>query len=227
MQRLITPTALTPLLAALVIGLLAACAPVAAPTAAPTVDSTAAEAAAEAAAESPQATTAIAGTTPLDPADAGAPTQLAIPALALELPVVPMDWTIATVEGERVTRWEIPDDALGWHINSAPAGATGNTLLSGHQVKGDALLAPLARGEFAVGQELLLTDDAGRTFVYRITRISAPIPVTGADDAQTAEAADYIAPTDTAVLTLLTGWPDFTTTHRIFAQAEFVGQAAE
>ena len=226
MQRLITPTALILLLAVMVTGLLAACAPVAAPTAAPATDSPAASPP-EAAADSPQATTAIAGTTPLDPADAVAPTQLAIPALALELPVVPMDWTIATVEGERVTRWEIPDDALGWHINSAPAGATGNTLLSGHQVKGDALLAPLARGEFAVGQELLLTDDAGRTFVYRITRISAPIPVTGADDAQTAEAADYIAPTDTAVLTLLTGWPDFTTTHRIFAQAEFVGQAAE
>ena len=226
MQRLITPTALILLLAVMVTGLLAACAPVAAPTAAPAADSGAASPP-EAAADSPQATTAIAGTTPLDPADAGAPTQLAIPALALELPVVPMDWTIATVEGERVTRWQIPDDALGWHINSAPAGATGNTLLSGHQVKGGALLAPLARGEFAVGQELLLTDDAGRSFVYRITRISAPIPVTGADDAQTAEAAAYIAPTETAVLTLLTGWPDFTTTHRIFAQAEFVGQAAE
>ena len=226
MQRLITPTALILLLAVMVTGLLAACAPVAAPTAAPAADSGAASPP-EAAADSPQVTTAIAGTTPLDPADAVAPTQLAIPALALELPVVPMDWTIATVEGERVTRWQIPDDALGWHINSAPAGAVGNTLLSGHQVKGGALLAPLARGEFAVGQELLLTDDAGRTFVYRITRISAPIPVTGADDAQTAEAAAYIAPTETAVLTLLTGWPDFTTTHRIFAQAEFVGQAAE
>ena len=226
MQRLITPTALILLLAVMVTGLLAACAPVAAPTAAPATDSGAASPP-EAAADSPQVTTAIAGTTPLDPADAVAPAQLAIPALALELPVVPMDWTIATVEGERVTRWQIPDDALGWHINSAPAGATGNTLLSGHQVKGGAMLAPLARGEFAVGQELLLTDDAGRTFVYRITRISAPIPVTGADDAQTAEAAAYIAPTETAVLTLLTGWPDFTTTHRIFAQAEFVGQAAE
>ncbi|MCB0048456.1 MAG: hypothetical protein KDE24_02785, partial [Caldilinea sp.] len=135
MQRLITPTALILLLAVMVTGLLAACAPVAAPTAAPATDSGAASPP-EAAADSPQATTAIAGTTPLDPADAVAPTQLTIPALALELPVVPMDWTIATVEGERVTRWQIPDDALGWHINSAPAGAVGNTLLSGHQVKG-------------------------------------------------------------------------------------------
>ncbi|MEZ4719963.1 MAG: hypothetical protein R2851_28335 [Caldilineaceae bacterium] len=72
-----------------------------------------------------------------------------------------------------------------------------------------------------------MTDDAERTFVYRITRISAPIPVTGADDALKRRGRLHIAPTETSVLTLLTGWPDFTTTHRIFAQAEFVGQAAE
>ncbi|MEZ4719962.1 MAG: hypothetical protein R2851_28330 [Caldilineaceae bacterium] len=131
MQRLITPTALILLLAVMVTGLLAACAPVAAPTAAPATDSPAASPP-EAAADSPQATTAIAGTTPLDPADAVAPTQLTIPALALELPVVPMDWTIATVEGERVTRWQIPDDRIGlahqqragpapWATRSCPA----------------------------------------------------------------------------------------------------------
>ncbi|MEZ4613363.1 MAG: hypothetical protein R2838_24515 [Caldilineaceae bacterium] len=140
MQRLITPTALILLLAVMVTGLLAACAPVAAPTAAPATDSPAASPP-EAAADSPQATTAIAGTTPLDPADAVAPTQLTIPALALELPVVPMDWTIATVEGERVTRWQIPDNALGWHINSAPARRRGQHAPVRPPGQGGALLA--------------------------------------------------------------------------------------
>jgi hypothetical protein len=70
---------------------------------------------------------------------------------------------------------------------------------------------------------VLLTDGDGITFVYRITEVTDPIPVTGATPDEIARASTYFAPTTTARLTLVTGWPDFTTTHRIFAVAEFVG----
>lgn len=204
-----------------------ACAPLAAPESAP-AETTAADTTAASSGDAEQPPTSdVIDSAPVAADEAVAPVTLALPELGLEMPIEPMDWVIAVVNGERVTTWEIPEAALGWHADSAGAGAAGNTIISGHQVKGDALLAPLARGELAVGQEILVTDTAGNIFVYRITRISDPLPVTGAGPEEEAAAADYVAPTENAVLTLLTGWPDFTTTHRIFAQAELVGQAAE
>jgi sortase (surface protein transpeptidase) len=204
-----------------------ACAPLAAPESAPS-ETAATETTAAASGEAEQSPTSeVIDSAPVAEDEAAAPVTLALPELGLEMPVEPMDWVIAVVDGERVTTWEIPEAALGWHADSAGAGAAGNTIISGHQVKGDALLAPLARGELTIGQEILVTDSAGNTFVYRIARISDPLPVTGAGPEEEAAAADYVAPSESAVLTLLTGWPDFTTTHRIFAQAELVGQAAE
>jgi hypothetical protein len=49
--------------------------------------------------------------------------------------------------------------------------------------------------------------------------------MTGASKDELARADAYIAPSQQAKLTLITGWPDFTTTHRVFAVAEFVGKA--
>jgi sortase (surface protein transpeptidase) len=117
----------------------------------------------------------------------------------------------------------VPLEAIGWHVNSAGAGQAGNVVLSGHQAQGAALLAPLALGDIAVGQELLLTDAQGQVFLYSVTEVSDPIPVTGATAEDDALAATYAAPSSQPKLTLITGWPDFTTTHRIFAVAELVG----
>lgn len=141
------------------------------------------------------------------------------------MPVVPMGWTVTEVEGERTTEWVVPTDAVGWHANSAGAGLAGNTLLSGYQMTGEALLAPLATGELAVGQELQLTAANGQVFTYQITEVTEPIAITGATEEEVARAATYIAPTAETQLTLITGWPDFTTTHRVFAVAEIVGEA--
>lgn len=161
----------------------------------------------------------------LPPGQAEAPVKLAMPELNLEMPVVPMGWTVTEVEGERTTEWLIPTDAIGWHANSAGAGMAGNTILSGYQMTGEALLAPLATGELTVGQELQLTAANGQVFIYQISEVTEPIAITGATEEEVARAAAYIAPTSETQLTLITGWPDFTTTHRVFAVAEFVGEA--
>lgn len=182
----------------------------------------------------PAATTAgtpTAATQTVEPSDALAvdqaapPVKLAIPALQLEMPIQPMGWEMTEVNGQPTTRWIVPKDAIGWHVNSAGAGGAGNTVLSGHQAQGEALFAPLATGEIVVGQELLLTDETGNVFAYRIKEVSDPIAMTGASKDELARADAYIAPSQQAKLTLITGWPDFTTTHRVFAVAEFVGKA--
>jgi sortase (surface protein transpeptidase) len=151
------------------------------------------------------------------------PVRLQIPEIDLDVPVIAMGWRVDVVEGQRATVWDVPLEEAGWHINSAGAGALGNTIISGRQVGGAAVFAPLALGNVVPGQEVRLTDGDGITFVYRITEVTEPVAVTGATPDETAQAAEYFAPSDSARLTLVTGWPEFTTTHRIFAVGEFVG----
>jgi hypothetical protein len=151
------------------------------------------------------------------------PVRVQIPDIGLDAPVIAMGWRVGMVDGARTTVWDVPMEEAGWHINSAGAGGAGNTVVSGRQVEGAALFAPLALGSVAPGQQVLLTDGDGIVFVYEISEVTDPVPVTGATPDEISRAASYFAPTETARLTLVTGWPDFTTTHRIFAVADFVG----
>lgn len=166
------------------------------------------------------------GVLPMDPlaADQSAPpARLEIPDLNLDVDVVPMGWQIVTVDGERTTMWAPPEEQAGWHVNSAHAGALGNVLISGRQADGAAVFAPLALGSVTSGQEIWLSDQDGVTFVYQVSEVSEPIPITGATDEEIERAAAYQEQSDTAKLTLITGWPDFTTTHRVFVVADFLG----
>lgn len=172
-------------------------------------------------------TTPVEEATPVtETAQALPPVMLRIPELSLELPITPMGWVVTEANGQRTTQWIVPLDTIGWHVNSAGAGGLGNTVLSGHQSNGAAIFAPLALGDIIVGQELELVDEQGSVFVYRVTEISEPIPIVGATEEDNALAQTYMTATDVAQLTLITGWPDFTTTHRIFAVAEYVGPGA-
>jgi len=152
------------------------------------------------------------------------PVELAIPALSLVIPVTPMGWESTEVDGQTTTRWVVPDDAAGWAPNSARAGQVGNIVIAGHQARGAAVFAAVSLGEVEPDQEIVLADETGNTFTYRIVEVSAPIPVVGASVEDAAQAAAYAAPTAAARLTLITGWPAATTTHRVFVVAELVAE---
>jgi sortase (surface protein transpeptidase) len=171
----------------------------------------------------PEEEESVAAVEPLSADLATAPISLAVPELELEVPVMPMGWRVVNADGQRTTEWDVPDAAAGWHINSAKTGTAGNVVLSGKQMGGRAVFAALALGEMEAGQELLLADEEGNVFVYRIRTVSEPIPIAGATAAEQEEAAAYLAPTEEPVLTLVSGWPEFTTTHRVFAVADLVG----
>ena len=166
---------------------------------------------------------AVVETAPLAPDQTTGPVRLQIPAINLDVPVIAVGWRLDVVNGVRTTAWDIPNDRAGWHMNSVGAGAAGNTIISGRQVGGAAVFAPLALGAVAAGQQVLLTDGDGIVFLDRITQVTPPIPITGATPAEEAQAAAYFAPMTKAQLTLVTGWPEFTTTHRVFAVADYVG----
>ena len=177
--------------------------------------------------EEPTASTVPAASVvePLPPDQTAPPVRLRMPALGIDAPVEPMGWQVVMVDGEPTTKWVVPEDALGWQVTSVGAGGQGNLIIAGHQAKGAALLAPLALGEVEPGQEILVTDAEGLTFRYVVSEVSDPIPVAEASEEERAREAEYVAPAGDARLTLITGWPDFTTTHRLFVVAEFDGVA--
>lgn len=146
------------------------------------------------------------------------PIHLAIAAAGLDAPVQPMQWErFGNAEGA-ATRWVLPVEAAGWHPDSARPGEAGTMVISGAQLDGG-VFAPIALGDARSGQIVQLLDSAGVEHRYRIGEISAPIAIQG-DPTADARIATYMAPTDQPRLLLITGWPDFTTTHRIFVVAE-------
>ncbi|MCB0064874.1 MAG: class F sortase [Caldilineaceae bacterium] len=152
------------------------------------------------------------------------PIRMAIPAIDFVAEIEPMAWRVTEVDGSRQAVWEVPENSAGWHINSATPGTAGNMILSGHHLAGAAVFAPLARGEVALGDQVLVTDASGKTFVYQVSEVADPIPVSGATEAERERMDRYYAQTDQPTLTLITGWPDFSDTHYLFIIADFIGE---
>lgn len=146
------------------------------------------------------------------------PVHIALAAAGINAPVQPLEWErFADAEGTG-TRWVLPTDAAGWHPDSARPGEAGIVLLSGAQLDGG-VFAPIALGDVQVGQTVQLLDSAGVEHRYVVTEVTGPIAIQG-DTTADARIAGMMAPTATDRLVLITGWPDFTTTHRIFVVAE-------
>jgi sortase (surface protein transpeptidase) len=143
----------------------------------------------------------------------------------VEIPVVAMGWRVTEVDGVRTTMWEIPGDAAGWHPDSGLAGQPGNVIISGHQLLGIAPFAAIALGDVLPGQEVLLTDAAGNTFSYVVREVTDPLPIEIDAAAEQILANTYLAQGEEAILTLISGWPDFSTTHRVLVIADLVESA--
>jgi len=172
---------------------------------------------------SPTASIVVTSSEPLPANQAQPPARLVFPTLDLTIEVAPMAWQVTQVAGERSAVWQVPTDQAGWHINSAKAGSAGNVVISGHHLQAAAVFAPLARGELSAGNAILLTDAQGRSFAYQIIEISEPISALASTLDEQARVAEYLAPQSKSLLTLATGWPEFSDTHYIFVVAELVG----
>ncbi|MBK8046936.1 MAG: class F sortase [Anaerolineales bacterium] len=154
---------------------------------------------------------------------ANIPISLSIPAIAWTTPITPMGWENTIIDDKITTRWVVPLDAGGWAVNSAAAGESGNLVIAGNQTLGKGLFRPIALGVAEKGQEIWVRSADGRTHIYRITAESTPIPAIGATSEEIAQAQAYLLPADQPRLTIVTGWPADTSTHRIFVVAEYVG----
>ncbi len=156
---------------------------------------------------------------PLPPGTGLPPVRIRIPAVGLDAPVQPMSWQVV---GDR-TEWQVPENAAGHHIDSAFPGEAGNVVISGHHnIAGSvfAEISPIGEPGVPLGlnDEIVLTDEAGREFVYRISGWHR-IPEANASVTERKTNARALQPTDFPQLTLITCWPASSNTHRVVITA--------
>jgi sortase (surface protein transpeptidase) len=210
--------------------------PVPSPTPASTV-----VAATEPTIEPAQTPTALASTATPQPepsaipttALAGPPVRLAIPELGIDVPVMEMTWEVVQAAAGLQTRWVIPENEAGHHIDSAQLGQTGNLVISGHNNIYGRVFERISlawpgkstrvdditeRSEILNGRTIQLYNQAGQRFDYAITDFLR-LKDTGIPLAQRVENARFMRPTDDTRVTLVTCWPPWSNTHRLIVIA--------
>lgn len=143
-----------------------------------------------------------------DPAAAQAPhvstvSRIVIPSVALDYKVVEVGWRIEELAEGPVAVWEVAEYAVGQHKGSANPGEGSNIVLAGH-VGG---YGRVFRDLFYVhpGDEVTLYSE-GQQYLYVIQE-RLVLEEENVPPEQRAANAQYMAPTDTEMLTLITCWP--------------------
>jgi sortase A len=143
------------------------------------------------------------------------PDRIVIPAIDLDAPVVPIGWHVEEQGSRKVSVWDVPDSAAGWHRTSAYPGHSGNVVLNGHHnIRGEVFrylidLEPQASILLYVGDKI---------FYYRVTEKQI-FKERGEPPEVRYQNAQWIAPTSHEQLTLVTCWPYTSNTHRLIVVA--------
>jgi sortase A len=131
------------------------------------------------------------------------PIRVAAAAIGLDAPVVPMTWEMVDADGTMVSRWVVPSDAAGWHVNSAMPGQQDNVVLSGHHnIKGKVFryVVDLEPGD----KVTITTSEAVYEYIvaekYILKEAGMPLKVRQRN-------AQWIMPSGDERLTLVTCWP--------------------
>lgn len=144
------------------------------------------------------------------------PTRIIIPAINLDAPVEVADWTVVKQAGVETSTWNVPDNAAGWHQNSAFPGNGGNVVLSGHHNLGAEIFRYLV--DLKKGDEILLQAE-GRAYRYTVTDHFI-LPERDVSAEQRQQNAQWIMPTTSERLTLVTCWPYTGNSHRLIVVAK-------
>jgi len=95
------------------------------------------------------------------------PTNIVIPSIDFDAPVVSIGWKIEKVDGQDQAVWDVPDRrAAGWQDTSGLLGVTGNTVLNGHNTLNGEVFRYLYRVE--IGAQILVEGKDGEVYVYRV-----------------------------------------------------------
>jgi sortase A len=119
-------------------------------------------------------------------------------------------------DGVETSIWDVPDDAAGWHQNSALPGQGGNVVLSGHHNLGAEVFRYLV--DLKKGDEIILQAD-GRDYRYMVADHFI-LPERDISTEQRQQNAQWIMPTADERLTLVTCWPYNDNSHRLIVVAK-------
>ena len=147
------------------------------------------------------------------------PDRIVIEKIALDAPVILATEDKVTIASEDYLQYLAPDEyAAGWHPNSAPLGAVGNTVINGHHnVHGKVFgrLVDLVPGD-------RITVFSGTTsYTFQVANVLI-LPERDADLATRLENARWIEPSQDIRLTLVTCWPEYSNTHRLIIVASLL-----
>lgn len=150
--------------------------------------------------------------------------RLAIPALDVDVPVVPVGSQEKVGPNGRIySQWAVPNTyAVGWHDSSALPGETGNTVLNGHNNVYGAVFSNLV--DLTLGERLILYR-AQQQHVFQVVHREF-MPEKGEPLRSRLRNARWILPSDDMRLTLVTCWPNTTNTHRLVVVAEALAPQA-
>jgi len=164
---------------------------------------------------SPTATPSPPPTPGISPPASASPNRIVIPSINLDAPVVPIGWYVDEQDGQRISVWDVPDNAAGWHKTSAYPGNPGNVVLNGHHnIRGEVFRYLI---DLEPGARILLY--VGDT-VYRYSVSEKHILKERGEPATVRyQNAQWIAPTEDERLTLVTCWPYTSNTHRLIVVA--------
>ncbi|GEM_PF-3473266 len=156
------------------------------------------------------------------------PVWLSIPALGIDVPVVPVEPKVYREGNWWFRTWETADYAAGYHVGTAYPGEAGNVVISGHNNIKGAVFRPISiLGDpdvpFPKGIAVYVTDAKGRVFLYRFAEMYK-VREAGASLEERIRNASLIGPTTEPVLTLVTCWPVTGNTHRVIVRATLVGE---
>ena len=144
------------------------------------------------------------------------PTQIIIPSINLEAPVVSAEFYHQQVEGDYFGSWVAPEwFAAGWHPDSALLGELGNTVINGHHNTKGMVFQKLVDVE--VGDSIkVYAEDEEFSFVVSNRMI---LPELFVDVGTRLENARWLARSEDTRLTIVTCWPAESNTHRLILVA--------
>jgi len=144
------------------------------------------------------------------------PDRIVAESINLDSTVESVGWHEESVNGQRVSVWDVAEYAAGWLKNSALPGHAGNVVLSGHHnIKGEVFRYIV---DLEAGDRITLYAD-GRPYDY-IVENKFIVKDKGEPDSVRRENARWIGPFDDQRLTLTSCWPYTNNTHRVIVIAK-------
>ncbi|HRW10238.1 MAG TPA: sortase [Caldilineaceae bacterium] len=149
---------------------------------------------------------------------------LEIPAVRLATAVTNRGWHAVTqADGTIINAWDEVDYVAGWHKNSATPGQPGNVVISGHSNTAGSIFRDL--WQLQPGALIYLNHNRVR-YGYVIETVTIE-EETFASETQRNENAAYLQQTKDSRLTLITCWPWYSDTHRVFVVAKLKSMAPD